>query len=187
MKENELIELGKNRAGDFARMKRLLGCVSNQPGREVLRRVKVEKETDRLRITATDGKRLRSDLFDLQAAEGVYDIRAASASQILLTKNKDRLRFPDWRQVLPDENKARSFKGRGSNFIVWAAAALGCRVDPKLLAVGEDEEITLFIQEEQPGLSPLLLKNKNTLHVIMPVRIDEPWVREVDSIRSQAA
>lgn len=189
MKTNELIEMTKqkNNINPFTRMKRLLECVSSDPTRAVLQRVKVEKEGEQTRITATDGRRLRSDLFDLQAAEGVYDIRANTATQVLLTKNKERLRFPNWRQVLPREEKAWALKGCGKNFVLWAGSSLGCRIDPKLVSVTENEEITLFIQREEPALNPVMLKNDTTIHIIMPVRVDEPWVAELDRIRKKAA
>jgi hypothetical protein len=42
----------------------------------------------------------------------------------------------------------------------------------------------LFIQRDTPALSPVLLVNDTTTLVIMPIQVDQPWVREINAIRS---
>jgi hypothetical protein len=67
--------------------------------------------------------------------------------------------------------------------VLWAASALGCYLDPKLLEVAEDEVVTLYIQKRAPHLSPALVKNKTTTLVVMPINPDGAWLRQIEAIK----
>lgn len=174
-----------NRA-DFDRLRSVLACASKDAGRHVITKVLVEKDEEGIIVIATDGRRLRSDRFNLEAEPGIYDIKANSGKSVFLTKCEEELVFPNHRQVIPlsDNEHAYALRGTGKQFVLWATAALGCWLDPKLVELGEDEVVSLFIQRDTPDLSPALLVNESTTLVVMPLRLDQPWVREVAAIRS---
>jgi hypothetical protein len=142
--------------------------------RPELRGVLVEKfKGGGVYVVGCDGARLRRDYFGMQAAPGLYDVRSNSAKGIVLEPCKVLLRYPNYRKVVPASGgSAYSVSGKGSRFVLWAAAALGACVDPKLMALGDDETMDIFIQKEDPGSSPLMLKNNQTLMVVMPVLLD---------------
>jgi len=173
---------------EFRRMKALLTCVSTDPTREAIRYARVEKDDDGILVIGTDGRRLRSDHFDMETIPGNYEIKANTAKSIFLTKSKSRLKFPNWRQVIPSTNSkdAYALKGMGKRFVLWVTAGLGCYIDPELLAIRDDEGVTLYIQKDRPDLSPALLKNDTTTMVVMPIRVTEDWGRQLDAIRQAA-
>lgn len=178
----------KSNAGDFRRLKKLLECASTDPTRDVIRSISAEKEEDSIRLIATDGRRLRADLFEIEAVPGLYEIKANTGQLIFLSKSSSRMKFPDWRKVLPslDGKTAHEFKGSGRNFITWVTAGLGCLIDPELIALGEDEEITLYLQKERPDQHPAVMQNATTLFVQMPIRATEPWCQQIRQIRKAA-
>ncbi len=97
-----VIELNsKMNRHDFQRMKLLLACASKDPTRLVINKVLVKKSETGVTLTATDGRRMRVDHFDLEAAQGIYDIKVNSGSSIFLMKNRDGLKFPDTDRVIP--------------------------------------------------------------------------------------
>lgn len=183
----ELIRTKQN-AGDFRRMKKLLECASTDPTRDVIRYISVEKEEDAIRMIATDGKRLRADLFKIEAAPGLYEIKANTGQMIFLTKSCSRMKFPDWRQAVPSamESDVHAFTGCGHNFIIWVTAGLGCLIDPKLIALAEEEEVSLLLQKNDPGQHPALMQNETTLFILMPIRATEPWYERIRQIRRAA-
>jgi len=141
----------KTDRADFQRMRSLLTCLSTDATRPVLHNVLVETVEDGVQLTATDGKRLRSDRFDLDVSPGLY-----------------------------------ALKGTGSRFVLWASAALGCRLDPSVIALADHEAVMLYIQKDRPELSPAVLQNDRTTVVVMPFRVTEPWVHELEEIRKAA-
>ena len=192
-RKKTLIEFTSTREtrSDFNRLRSLLMCVSDDPTRKALHQVLVESIEDEegmMILTATDGRRLRSDRFELDASPGTYEIIANTAKGAYLAKSRKKVNYPNHRQVIPSTSpeSTHCLKGTGKNFVVWAASALGCMLDVKLLAIREDEEVTLSIQKEQPNLSPVVLKNEKTTFVLMPVRPEAPWVHELESLRQAA-
>ncbi len=79
-----------------------------------------------------------------------------------------------------------ALKGRGPHFVLWASAALGCRLDPALIELGDNEAVTLYIQKKGAGLSPAVVQNDQTTLVVMPTRCTESWAREIDELRAAA-
>jgi len=185
-----IIEMQNTKASryEFLRLKSVLSCASTDPTREVIRHVSVEPEDEGIRIIATDGRRLRADSFDLQAQAGLYEIKVQSAAQIFLVKAATQLKFPNWRQVLPSlkPEDAHAFKGCGRNFILWITAGLGCLLTPELIALRDEEEITLYIQKQGPGMQPAVMQNDTTIFVQMPIRETDSWYEQIDRIRKAA-
>jgi hypothetical protein len=179
----------KHNKADFARLRSVLACASHDPARYVISKVKVEKHEEGITIIATDGRRLRCDRFDMEAEPGLYDIKVNTARTVFLTMCKEELVFPNHRQVIPRHGKddAYALQGTGGSFVQWATSALGCYLDPALIELGEDEEVTLYIQKHDPCLSPALLVNDTTTLVIMPIRMDSEWVGQIEEIRLEMA
>jgi hypothetical protein len=182
------IEITSKGAGkkDFVRLKSVIACVSKDPTRAAINLVQVEAAKGGIVVTATDGRRLRSDRFKFKAEPGLYKIKTCNARTVFLVQSRDKMVFPNYGQVIPLHGKqnAYSLDGRGKKFVLWAASALGCYLDPKLVAVGEDEAVTLHIQKNAPHLSPVLVKNKTTTLVVMPITPNEPWTRELEAIKA---
>ena len=170
---------------DFARMKLVLACASKDSSRPAINRVLVEKVKGGITITATDGKRLRTDRFKLKAEPGMYLIKTSNAKSIFMAQCHEGLTYPTYQQVIPSHGmrKAYVLSGRGKKFVLWASSALGCYLDPKLVAVGDEEDVSLHIQKNDPLLFPAVLKNKNTTMVVMPFRANAPWSRELETIK----
>ena len=184
-----VIELhSKLHSRDFPRMRTLLRCVSSDATRPILHYVQVETDEDGVKITATDGKRLRSDRFSIEASPGLYEIKANTARGVFLTKSRSQMKFPNHKQVIPSlkPKDAYILKGVGSRFVLWASAALGCRLDPSMIALADHEAVTLYIQKDCPELYPAVLQNDRTTVIVMPFRVTEPWVRELDELRKAA-
>jgi hypothetical protein len=173
---------------DFLRLRTLLGCVSGDATRPVLHNVEVESEDGLVTLTATDGTRLRRDTFKIEASPGVYEIKANTGRMIYLVKSRKRLRYPNHRQVVPSLKPKDTYqlKGKGSRFVLWAASTFGCRLDPALIPLRDDESVTLFIQKKSPGLSPAVLQNDTTMVVVMPTRCTDSWVREIEELKVAA-
>ncbi len=98
------------------------------------------------------------------------------------------MKFPNHKQVIPSlkPKDAYFLKGTGSRFVLWASAALGCRLDPSMIALADHEKVTLYIQKDRPELSPAVLQNDRTTVVVIPYRVTEPWVRELDALKKAA-
>jgi hypothetical protein len=174
---------------DFLRMKSLLACVSTDPTRTIIQNVLVEAvEEGGIRLVATDGTRLRTECFDLEAIPGCYDIKVVTAKLIFLVRSKSQNQFPNWRQVIPalDQSSAHVIQGTGKNFVLWASSGLGCLIHPGLLEIPEYEPVTLYIQKQAPQLSPVVVETREMLYVQMPMRIDDPWVGQLERIREAA-
>jgi len=184
----EIIKDKHNRA-DFARLRSVLACASTDPARHVISKVLVEKDEDGIAVIATDGRRLRSDRFNLEAEPGIYDIKANTGKTVFLSQCGEDLVFPNHRQVIPnsDAEHAYELQGTGKRFAQWATAALGCYVDPDLIELGPDEEITLHIQKAAPDLSPALFVNDTTTLVVMPIRVEREWSGQIEQIRLEMA
>ena len=185
------IELrNKENKDDFRRMKSVINCASKDPTRPVLHHVLIEtgKDEETIQVTATDGRRLRTDHFDFEASPGTYEIKACSTKGIYLVKSKQKLKFPDHRQVLPSlrAKDVHQLTGRGNKFVLWASAALGCRIDPALIEFAEDVSATLYIQKKSPELSPAVVQNDQTTLVVMPTRCTESWAQELETLRKAA-
>jgi hypothetical protein len=181
----ELTQDRYNRA-DFARLRSALACASKDATRRAINQVLVESDEDGITVIATDGRRLRTDRFNLDVMAGLYEIKLNTGKTIFLSESSEEGGFPNHRQVIPDRDSKHAYalRGTGKQFVLWATSALGCWLDPKLVELGEDEEISLFIQRDTPERSPVLLMNDTTTLVIMPIQVDQPWVREVEAIRS---
>ena len=190
MKTKDTIEMNRTNRLDFQRMKSLLACASKDPTRSIINKVLVKKAAAGVTITATDGRRMRIDHFMIEAAAGIYDIKVNSGSGIFLMRNKEKLTFPKTEQVIPslDPQDAYALKGMGSRFVIWASSALGCMLSPDLIALSDDEGVTLYVQKKQPDLSPAVMKNDETLFLLMPVRTaEEDWGRQLEQIRTAKA
>ena len=189
MRTKDTIEMTKANRTDFERMKSLLACASKDPTRLVINKVLVKKAVTGVTITATDGRRLRIDHFDFEAAAGIYDIKVNSGSGIFLMRNKEKLTFPRTDQIVPslDPHDAYALKGMGKRFVIWASAAQGCMINPDLIALNDDEGVTLYVQKKRPEISPAVMKNDETTLVIMPFTVTEPWRMELETIRTAKA
>jgi hypothetical protein len=60
-------------------------------------------------------------------------------------------------------------------------------LDPELIALNDDEGVTLYVQKKHPGISPAVMKNNETTLVIMPYRVTENWGQELEQIRMAKA
>ena len=170
----------------FARLRSVIACASKDPTRAVINLVLVEEGKGGITITATDGTRLRSDTFEIEAEPGLYEIKSCNAKSVFMVQNDEKLAYPVYGQVIPAHGKqdAYALEGRGKRFVLWAASALGCYLDPKLVEVGEEEEVTLYIQKKSPHLSPALVKNTTTTLVVMPITPHWPWFHELEAIKA---
>jgi hypothetical protein len=182
----ELIKDRHNRA-DFDRLRLTLACASKDSTRDVITRVLVETNEDGVTITATDGRRMRSDRFLIEAEAGIYDIKVNSGKLVMLTKCSEELVYPNYRQVIPNSEpeNAYALHGTGKQFVLWATSALGCYLDQKLVEVGDDETLTLYINKVDPLRHPVLLVNDSTSMVVMPFTVDSTWSREVEAIKQE--
>jgi hypothetical protein len=182
------IELTKDRynRADFDRLRSALACASKDSTRRAITRVLVESDEEGITIIATDGRRLRTDRFNLEVTAGLYEIKLNTGKRVFLSESSEEGGFPNHRQVVPSSapEHAYALRGTGKQFVLWATSALGCWLDPKLVELGEDEKVSLFIQRDTPELSPVLLVNDTTTLVVMPIQVDQPWVREIEAIRS---
>ena len=180
----ELINTPKSKA-DFARMKSVVACASKDPTRLAINLVLVEAVRGGIIVTATDGKRLRSDKFKIKAEPGLYNIKTSNAKVVFLAESKDKLVYPTYEQVIPVHGKraAYSLSGKGKKFVLWAASAQGCYLDPKQVALGDDEAVTLYVQKNSPELSPALLKNATTTMVVMPFTPNGAWNSDLEAIK----
>lgn len=179
-----IIELTKTKdnKADFNRMRTLLKYASNDPTRQALHYILVEANEHTATLTATDGRRLRSDQFELEAKAGLYEIKTNTAKMIYLVKSSCEYTFPNYKQVIPDvsADKAYALNGTGSNFVLWASAGLKCRISPELLAVNDEESFTMYISKEAPSISPVTLINDTTTVVVMPIRVTDEWADQMD-------
>ncbi|VGO13401.1 hypothetical protein PDESU_01958 [Pontiella desulfatans] len=187
---NSMIELNNNKhtKPDFTGLKSVLACTSKDPTRHVLSKVLIETDgDDGITITATDGRRMRSDRFNLEAEPGLYDIKVNSAKAIFLTRCQEELTFPSYRQVIPNhtDDAAYTLNGNGKQFVLRACAGLGCWVDPKLVQLGDDEAVTLHIQKIDPKRSPVLVTNETTTLVVMPMMLDHYWIQQLEAIQQE--
>lgn len=189
MKTKDTIEMNRTHRTDFERMKAVLACASKDQTRYAITKVLVKREASGITMTATDGRRLRIDHFMIEASAGIYDIKVNSGSGIFLMRNKEKLTFPKTDQVIPslDPMDAYALEGTGSRFVLWASSALGCLIDPELIALGDHEKVTLYIQKKSPHLSPAVMKNKETTFVLMPITLKEPWMQQLDELRTAKA
>jgi hypothetical protein len=189
MNNQTTIEIHKGQRDNFRRMKSLLTCVLTDPTREVIRYVSVEKDGDGILVIGTDGRRLRTDRFEINADAGLYEIKANTAQTIYLTKSELGLNFPNWKQIVPstDECDAYVFKGHGKRFVLWVTAGLGCYIDPELIALHDEEDVTLYVQKLRPDLAPAVMQNETTTFVVMPYRVTEKWGQDLESIRNAKA
>ena len=175
------MKCGGKSDGDFQRLRCVLACVGKDPARAVLRRVQVEKVKGGVAIVATDGARLRKDFFAMRVAPRFYDIRTNTTKAIRLEPCREPLKFPDYKKAIPscDKRDAYAVSGTGPRFVMWVGAALGCYVDPELMALGAEEEVEVFIQKNKSGLSPLVVRNDRSTLVVMPVRLDADVVEKL--------
>ncbi len=189
MRTRDTIEMTRSNRTDFERLKAVLACASKDQTRYPITKVLVKREAAGVTITATDGRRLRIDHFMIEAAAGIYDIKVNSGSGIFLIRNKERLKFPDTNRVIPslDPNDAYAIKGSGKSFVIWVSSSLGCLINPELITIGDYEEVTLYIQKLRPDLSPAVMKNETTTLVIMPPKHPEPWIQQLEEIRTARA
>jgi len=188
-RKRTVIELhSKTDRADFQRMRTLLTCLSTDATRPVLHNVLVETVEDGVQLTATDGKRLRSDRFELDVSPGLYEVKANAGRGVFLTKSRSQMKFPNHKQVIPSlkPKDAYTLNGTGSRFVLWASAALGCRLDPSVIALADHEAVMLYIQKDRPELSPAVLQNDRTTVVVMPFRVTEPWVQQLDQLKNAA-
>jgi hypothetical protein len=186
--KNSTIELTKAHP-DFNRLKAVLVCASKDPTRPVINKVLVKNSGENITITATDGRRLRTDVFTIDAVAGIYDIKTNTAGSVFLMRNKEKLTFPKTDQVIPslDPLDAYALEGTGGQFVLWASSALGCMVNPDLIALGDHEKVTLYIQKKRSDLSPAVMKNDQTTFVLMPLTLKEPWMQQLEEIRMAKA
>lgn len=189
MKSKDTIEMTRSNRTDFERMKAVLACASKDQTRYPITKVLVRKVAAGVTVTATDGRRLRIDHFMIEAAAGIYDIKVNSGSGIFLMKNREKLTFPKTDQIVPslDPMDAYALEGTGGRFVLWASSALGCLINPELIVIGDHEKVTLHIQRKSPHLYPVVLKNDRTVFVLMPLTVKEPWMQQLEEIRTVKA
>jgi hypothetical protein len=185
-----IIELTNTKDGkaDFLRLRTLLTCVSNDATRPILHNVEVEAGEDSVTVTATDGKRLRRDCFKIEASPGVYEVKANTGRMIYLVKSRKRQKFPNHKQVVPSLKPKDTYvlKGAGSRFVLWASSTFGCRLDPALIALRDNESVTLYLQKKRPDLNPAVMQNDTTTVVVMPTRVTESWALEIEGMKKAA-
>jgi len=179
------MKCGGKRDVDFQRMQCVLSCLGKDRMRPELHRVLIEAAKNGVYVIGCDGKRLRRDLFKLKAEPGLYEIEANNSRVIRLVPTKVLLRYPDYRKVIPkcDGRNAYAVSGKGSRFLMWVGAALGCFVDPKLMAFDDEEKVEVFIQKTDGGTSPLMVRNDYTLTIVMPMTLDDGIGEQLDRMQ----
>jgi hypothetical protein len=182
-----MIELknGGKRDSDFCRMRCVLACVGKDRMRPALRKVLVEKDKGGVAIVATDGVRLRKDFFAIRAAPGLYDVRVNTAKAIALEPSRELLRYPDYKTAIPScgGRDVYAVSGKGPRFVMWVGAALGCYVDPMLMALGGDEKVEVFVKKIDAGASPLVVRNERSLLIVMPMTLDDGVAGVLDGMQ----
>jgi hypothetical protein len=182
-----MIELknGGKRDSDFHRLRCVLACVGKDRMRPELQRVFVEAAKGGVYAVGCDGKRLRRDLFKLKAEPGLYEIEINNSREIRLVPSKVLLRYPDYRKVIPKcgDHDVYAISGKGSRFVMWVGAALGCYVDPMLMALGGDEKVEVFVKKTDAGASPLVVRNERSLLVVMPMTLDDGVAGVLDGMQ----
>ena len=168
------MKCGGKRDSDFYRMRCVLACVGKDRMRPELLRVLVEKAKGGVTVVGCDGTRLRRDFFTMRAEPGLYEVRTNTSKTIYLEPSTVLVRYPDYRKVVPkcDGRDVYAISGKGSRFVMWVGAALGCYVDPKLMALGDDEMVDVVIQKADARTSPVLIQNDKSLLIVMPMKLD---------------
>ncbi|VGO13389.1 hypothetical protein PDESU_01946 [Pontiella desulfatans] len=167
----------------FTRARFLMETRSCDPNRAILNLLCVERRARGISITATNGQFLRSDNFNIRAEPGVYCVASNTVDQIGLIRVYETAAYPNYRHAIPRLNSSNShvLEGHGLNFVVWAAAALGTYISPTLIHIGENEPFKLHIHKKD--YLGVVLKNRNTTAVIMPVTSKEKWTDLVTNIQ----
>lgn len=168
---------------DFDRLRCVLACVGKDRVRPELQRVLIEKARGGVHVVGCDGKRLRRDLFKLKAEPGLYEVEINNSREIRLVASRILVRYPDYRKVIPkcDNRDVYVVSGKGSWFVMWVGASLGCYVDPRLVALADDERVDVMVQKVGGGTSPLLVQSDQLLLVIMPIKLDDGVAKKLDS------
>lgn len=166
----------------FARLKQVLACRADDSERMFLNMASVEQKGRGITITATNGKSLRQDKFNLKADPGIYAVQNDADQEIKLLKKQDVCLFPDYASCIPKYTKKNcySIEGSGPRFVTWAAAVLGVFLDPSLIHLEPNEYITVYVLK-QPE-SAVMIKNHQTLMIVMPMKINDSWVDALERI-----
>jgi hypothetical protein len=150
----------------FDRLAICLKYRSTDPQRPNIHGVKIEGGV----TVCTDGQRLRADTLPIldDVPDGVYDVIKTGKEVVFVPVERT---FPDWQQILPDlENAQLTFPACGAINPVFVAARCGCYVNPANVETVKHESFNLYFFGP---LEPVVLKNEQTLIVLMPMRIDD--------------
>ncbi|VGO17684.1 hypothetical protein PDESU_06286 [Pontiella desulfatans] len=181
------IELKNGDRGDpdFHRMRSLLACVGKDKMRPELHYILVEKTKGGVYAVGCDGLRLRRDLFRIKAEPGLYEIEVNNAREIRLVFSPIKVRYPDYRKVIPnlEPESTYSVVGKSPRFAMWIGAALGCYVDPKLMPLDADEFGEVFVQKKDGYIMPLTFRNDLSLVVVMPMKLDGKISEQLQSMQ----
>ena len=104
----------KHTKANFTRMKSMLACASKDSTRHVITKVLVETTDEGITIIATDGHRLRSDRFTMEAEPGIYDIKVNSGKLVFLSRCQEELVYPNSRQVIPNSEPEHVYALHGT-------------------------------------------------------------------------
>jgi len=100
----EIMNTHTNR-GRFTRMRSVVACASKDSTRPAINLVLVEAVKGGIVVTATDGKRLRSDKFKIKAEPGLYEIKTSNAKSVFLAESTGKLVYPTYERAIPVHGK----------------------------------------------------------------------------------
>jgi DNA polymerase III sliding clamp (beta) subunit (PCNA family) len=97
---------------DFHRWRQLLTCVGKDKMRPELNYVLIEMASAGMYAVGCDGLRLRRDLFKIKAEPGLYEIEVNNVREIRLVQSQMRVRYPDYRKVIPSLESETTYSVR---------------------------------------------------------------------------
>ena len=158
---------------------------SDDETRYVLQHILVEREGLLTRLVATDGKRLHLHEYDAGLFEddicedmlepGLYELVAKSKSALVVARcEDDSLRYPHWRQVIPDYSPQHSAMVTAQTVGIFSAkTGVLLAVDYIQLACGfgcgGESNITVTYGQECKG-GAFVVKHDLGKAIVMPIK-----------------
>jgi hypothetical protein len=180
----------------------ICGAISKEESRYVLNHIEVKRNGLKSTFVATDGRRLHVSeldpgLFDDDIGfldEGLYLLISKSAKFIVLQKNNEPLKYPNWEAILGDyqigDNLAELCDVADSGKIGEVMIRTGKLVDTTYLAeamgygTSRKSSSTVFLNFQAPkDDGPIIIAHDHGTAILMPLRRAE--TEEADETHPQ--